>query len=57
MKRESPLVLDRVEAIVWHIARDNLPAAARWVDELLDTVVRLAGFPESSEKGGAMDRA
>jgi toxin ParE1/3/4 len=43
----SPLALDRVSDIARHIAKDNPGAAGRWVNELFDSVVRLADFPES----------
>lgn len=43
----SPLALDRVSDIARHIAEDDPDAAERWVDELFDTVQRLADFPHS----------
>ena len=43
----SPLALDRVSAIARYIAEDNPGAAERWVNELFDSVARLADFPES----------
>jgi addiction module RelE/StbE family toxin len=43
----SPLALDRVSDIARYIAKDNPHAAERWVNELFDSVERLAGFPES----------
>jgi addiction module RelE/StbE family toxin len=43
----SPLALDRVTDIVRYIAKDNPGAAERWVNELFDSVERLADFPES----------
>ncbi|MBK1735832.1 plasmid stabilization protein [Halorhodospira abdelmalekii] len=43
----SPLALERVEDIARYIAEDNLDAAVRWVDDLFDTVDRLADFPKS----------
>lgn len=48
MKLEwSPLALDRVSEIARYIAKDNPAAAERWVNELFDSVKRLADFPES----------
>ncbi len=48
MKLEwSPLALDRVSEIARYIAKDNPAAAERWVNELFDSVERLADFPES----------
>lgn len=43
----SPLALDRVSDIARYIAKDNPSAAERWVNELFDSVERLADFPES----------
>ncbi|EAR22291.1 Plasmid stabilization system protein [Nitrococcus mobilis Nb-231] len=43
----SPLALDRVSDIARYIAKDNPGAAERWVNELFDSVERLADFPES----------
>jgi addiction module RelE/StbE family toxin len=43
----SPLALDRVSDIARYIAKDNPDAAERWVNELFDSVDRLADFPES----------
>lgn len=43
----SPLALDRATDIARYIAKDNPGAAERWVDELFDSVGRLAEFPES----------
>ncbi|MEE4109795.1 MAG: type II toxin-antitoxin system RelE/ParE family toxin [Halieaceae bacterium] len=43
----SPLALDRVADIARYIAKDNPGAAERWVNELFDSVERLADFPES----------
>ena len=43
----SPLALDRVTDIARYIANDNPGAAARWVNELFDSVQRLGDFPES----------
>ena len=43
----SPLALDRVSVIARYIAEDNPGAAERWVNELFDSVARLADFPES----------
>jgi toxin ParE1/3/4 len=43
----SPLALDRVSDIARYIAKDDPDAAERWVDELFDSVDRLADFPES----------
>ncbi|MDZ7751442.1 MAG: type II toxin-antitoxin system RelE/ParE family toxin [Gammaproteobacteria bacterium] len=42
----SPLALDRVSDIARYIAKDNPNAAERWVDELFESVERLADFPE-----------
>ena len=44
----SPLALDRVSDIARYIAKDNPDAAERWVDELFESVERLADFPEIS---------
>ena len=43
----SPLALDRVTDSARYIAKDNPGAAERWVNELFDSVERLADFPES----------
>ena len=43
----SPLALDRVSEIARYIAKDNPDAAERWVNELFDSVERLADFPQS----------
>ena len=43
----SRLALDRVSDIARYIAEDNPDATERWVDELFDSVARLADFPES----------
>ena len=43
----SPLALERVSDIARYIAEDNPDAAERWVNELFDSVERLADFPES----------
>ncbi len=43
----SPLALDRVSDIARYIAKDKPGAAERWVNELFDSVERLADFPES----------
>ena len=43
----SPLALDRVSEIARYIAKDNPDAADRWVNELFESVARLADFPES----------
>lgn len=43
----SPLALDRVSDIARYIAKDNPDAAVRWVNELFESVERLADFPES----------
>lgn len=43
----SPLALDRVSDIARYIAKDNPGAAERWVNELFESVERLADFPES----------
>lgn len=42
----SPLALDRVTDIARYIAKDDPGAAERWVNELFDSVERLADFPE-----------
>lgn len=39
--------MDRVSDIARYIAKDNPGAAERWVNELFDSVERLADFPES----------
>ena len=41
------MALDRVADIARYIAKDNHGAAERWVNELFDSVERLADFPES----------
>lgn len=41
----SPLALERVESIASFIAEDDPIAAERWVDELFESVKRLADFP------------
>lgn len=43
----SSLALDRVSDIARYIAKDKPDAAERWVNELFDSVERLADFPES----------
>ncbi|MBX3707104.1 MAG: type II toxin-antitoxin system RelE/ParE family toxin [Pseudomonadales bacterium] len=43
----SPLAMDRVSDIARYIANDNPDAAERWVNELFDSVERLADIPES----------
>jgi addiction module RelE/StbE family toxin len=43
----SPLALDRVAEIARYIAKDNPDAAERWVNELFESVERLADSPES----------
>ena len=43
----SPLALDQVSEIARYIAKDNPDAAERWVNELFESVERLADFPES----------
>jgi len=43
----SPLALERVEEIAWHMAEDNPDAALRWVDDLFAKAGRLAESPES----------
>lgn len=43
----SPLALERVREIADYLALDKPNAAVRWVDELFETVERLAEFPES----------
>jgi addiction module RelE/StbE family toxin len=43
----SPLALDRVSEIARYIAKDNPDAAERWVNELFESVERLADSPES----------
>lgn len=43
----SPLALERVESIASFIAEDDPIAAERWVDELFESVKRLADFPDS----------
>ena len=43
----SPLALDRVSDIARYIAKDNPGAAERWVNELFDSVERLADYPQS----------
>jgi len=43
----SPLALERVSEIARYIAKDNLDAAERWVNELFDSVERLADYPQS----------
>ena len=43
----SPLSLDRVSKIALYIAKDNPDAAEQWVNELFNSVSRLADFPES----------
>jgi len=43
----SPLALDRVSDIARYIAKDNPGAAERWMNELFDSVERLADSPES----------
>ena len=43
----SPLALDRVSEIARYIAKDNPAAAERWVNELFDSVERLADYPQS----------
>ena len=43
----SPLALDRVSEIARYIAKDNPDAAERWVNELFESVERLADFPAS----------
>jgi len=43
----SPLALDRVSDIARYIAKDNPGAAEQWVNELFDSVERLADLPES----------
>jgi len=41
------VALDRVSDIARYIAKDNPGAAERWVNELFDSIDRLAGFQES----------
>ena len=43
----SPLALGRASVIARYIAEDNPGAAERWVNELFDSVERLADFPQS----------
>jgi toxin ParE1/3/4 len=43
----SPLALDRVSEIARYIAKDNPAAAERWVNELFESVERLADYPQS----------
>jgi len=43
----SPLALERVSEIARYIAKDNPTAAERWVNELFDSVERLADYPQS----------
>lgn len=43
----SPLALERVSEIARYIAKDNPDAAERWVNELFESVERLADYPQS----------
>ncbi|MBI1390085.1 MAG: type II toxin-antitoxin system mRNA interferase toxin, RelE/StbE family [bacterium] len=43
----SPLALERVDEIAEYIARDHSSAAARWINDLFDAVLRLEDYPES----------
>lgn len=43
----SPLAIERVSEIAEYIARDNLPAAQRWVEEIFDRMGQLERFPDS----------
>ncbi|OPY67299.1 MAG: Plasmid stabilization system protein [Syntrophorhabdaceae bacterium PtaU1.Bin034] len=43
----SPLAIERASEIAEYIARDNVDAAERWVNELFGKVDLLTTFPES----------
>jgi addiction module RelE/StbE family toxin len=43
----SPLALERAREIARYISQDNPNAAARWIEDLFDTVQRLSAYPES----------
>ncbi len=46
----SPLAIERVSEIAEYIARDNPPAAQRWVEETFDRVGQLERFPDSGRR-------
>ena len=43
----SPLAIERVLEIAEYVARDNSPAAQRWVEDTFDRVGQLEKFPDS----------
>lgn len=46
----SPLAIERVSEIAEYIARDNPPAAQRWVEDTFDRVGQLEEFPDSGRR-------
>ncbi len=43
----SPLAIDRVSEIADYIARDNINASVKWVEEIFNEADQLIEFPES----------
>jgi plasmid stabilization system protein ParE len=46
----SLLAIERVSEIAEYIARDNPPAAQRWIEETFDRVGQLDRFPDSGRR-------
>lgn len=43
----SPLAVEQAQDIASYIALDKPSVAKQWIDEIFDSVTRLADFPES----------
>ena len=46
----SPLATDRVTEIADYIARDNIGASVKWIEDIFREVEQLNKFPESGRK-------
>ena len=53
----SPLSLQRINEISEYIAQDNIDAAIKWINSIIDAVEKLDSFPEIGRKVPEIDRS
>ena len=52
----SPLAIDRISEIADYIARDNIDASVKWIEDIFNKIERLRKFPESGRVVPEIDK-
>jgi len=52
----SPLAIDRISEIADYIAKDNIDASVKWIEDIFNEIERLRKFPESGRVVPEIDK-